>query len=417
MHWFSFLNLKSLNSESRAKRVYLDYASAPPVLPVAERAMREAHAYYGNPGAIHREGVEAKRVLEDARARVASLLGVKPREVVFTSGLTESNNVAILGLARRLACQGVTLRETHWIVSSIEHSSVLECFGEIERLGGIVTHIDPDSRGIISPESIARALRPETVLVSIGWGNNEIGTLQPLREISQLISTHEKVHSSTILLHSDAGQALLYSATLVHSLGVDLLSIGSNKLYGPHGIGALCLSKRAEISGVILGGKQERGIRAGTENIALASGFAAAFEQIAFEREAESKRIGALRDEFARDIQSRIEGVHINGDLRFTMPHMLNISIPEINSEYVTLALDSKGVAVSTKSACREGEESQSHVVYQLGDVKNSVSSVVLMKEERARNTLRFSLGRDTRAGDLRKTAEILADIVHRTPR
>ncbi len=383
------------------KRVYLDYASAPPVCAEAEAAMRKAQRFIGNPGAIHREAVEAKQHLEHARERIARALGVKTRDILFTSGLTEANNLAIVGFARALERTRRTLAGTHWIVSAIEHASVLAAFGEVERLGGSVTFIDPDTRGIILPEMIAQALKPETVLVSVGWANNEIGTIQPLRDIAAVVHAHEQKAGSTVIFHTDAGQAPLYLATTVHSLGVDLLALGSNKLYGPHGIGALYQSHRAALAPILHGGPQERGLRAGTENVALAAGFAAAFERVLRERERETKRLKQLRDEVARSLQAGVPEIVINGDLRYALPHMLNIAVPAVSTEYLTLALDSRGFALSTKSACREGEESRSHVVASLGE-----------PAWRAAHTIRISLGRDTTAGDLKRFAEVLPSIL-----
>lgn len=385
----------------KPRRIYLDYASAPPVCGEAIAAMHAAETYVGNPGAIHSEGVAARDALDRARERVAKLLEVKAREVVFTSGLTESNNIAIVGAARALERARRGLAGTHWLVSAIEHTSVLESFGEVEAFGGTVEHVQPDERGIISPEVIAKVLRPDTVFVSVGWGNNEIGTIQPLSKIARAIHEHEVAHKTIVLLHSDAGQAPLYESTTAHSLGIDLLALGGNKLYGPHGVGALYLSNRAQIARVSAGGPQERGLRPGTENVALAIGMAAAYEAQVRERDTEARRLKKLRDEFAHTLIEGIPSVVINGDLRHALPHMLNISIPNIQSEYVTLALDARGIAVSTKSACREGEESESHVVAALGG-----------DAWRAKNTIRFSLGRATTTADLQRTAAVLREIV-----
>ena len=378
--------------------------------------MREREVLIGNAGAIHSEGLTAKKSLENSRARIASLLGCKSRELIFTSGLTESNNLAILGFARKLEQTRRSIAGTHWIVSAIEHDSVLACFAEIERLGGTVSHVEPDERGIISPEAIGRVLRPETVFVSVGWANNEIGTVQPLGKIARALRSFGEKNRARITFHSDAGQAPLYLPTVVSSLGVDLLSLGGNKLYGPHGIGALYVSNKVALAPVIFGGKQERGVRAGTENVALAAGFAAVFEIVAKERKFEAERLKKLRDDFAHELASRISGLVVNGDLKHALPHMLNVSIPNIQSEYVTLALDSAGIAVSTKSACREarshaqrvsgeGEESRSHVVAALGENPPAGGW-------RAANTIRFSLGRDTTSRDVRKAAKTLIGLL-----
>lgn len=400
----------------RKRRIYLDYASAPPVAPEAREAMREAEELLGNPGAIHAEGVAAKKLLEDSRARIASLLGCKARELVFTSGLTESNNLAILGCARyiwtrRARHTGEPLNGTHWIVSAIEHDSVLACFGEIERMGGAVTFVDPDARGVVLPELVKRALRPETVFVSVGWANNEIGAIQPLGKIALAIRNRmvELGSKSLPVFHSDAGQAPLYLPTLARNLGVDLLSLGGNKLYGPHGIGALYVKKGTALAPLVLGGKQEHGARAGTESVALAAGFAAAFEAVARERDSESKRLQKLRRELARELAARIPDLVVNGEPEHALPHMLNVSIPDINAEYVALALDHAGIAVSTKSACREGEASSSHVVEALERAGGGKEG---KRDWRAQNTLRFSLGRGVAARDIIRTVKTLAGVV-----
>ncbi|OGG77455.1 hypothetical protein A3B35_02445 [Candidatus Kaiserbacteria bacterium RIFCSPLOWO2_01_FULL_54_24] len=386
---------------SNKRRVYLDYASAPPVLLEAGRAMREAERFFGNPGAIHAEAVAAKRSLEDSRARVATLLGCKARELIFTSGLTEANNLAIVGFAKRLERTKRTLAGTHWLVSSIEHDSVLGCFSEIERMGGAVSYVEPDERGIILPESVGKALRPETIFLSVGWANNELGTVQPLAKIARILREHEKKHGTNVALHSDAGQAPLYLSTVVSTLGVDLLSLGGNKLYGPHGIGALYVGKNIALAPTMFGGKQEKSLRAGTESVALAAGCAAAFEVIARERRQEAERLEKMRDGLASELVAHLPALIVNGDLRQALPHMLNISIPNISSEYVTLALDHAGIAISTKSACREGEESRSHVVEALKG-----------ENWRAENTLRFSFGRENRPGDVARTVQALREIV-----
>jgi cysteine desulfurase len=389
-------NLKNLSTRLKAGRqVYLDYASATPVSAAAVRAMRAAERLVGNPGAIHAEGVKAKKCLEEARETIARELACKAREVIFTSGLTESNDLAILGVARHLMLLNKEddVEGTHWVVSAIEHDAVLQSFAEIERLDGEITHVYPDKNGIISPETVANVVRENTVMVSVGWANNEIGVVQPLRDISRAVLAK----NPKVLIHSDAGQAPLYIAPQVHTLGVDLLALGSNKLYGPHGAGALYISNRVQATNILHGGKQERGLRPGTENVALAAGFAAALAETSKRRDAEKKRLKKLRDNFASEIVARIPDAVVNGDPDRTLPHMLNISIPNIDAEYVTLALSQKGVSISTKSACREGEESQSHVVAALSQ-----------EEWRAQNSLRFSLGRETVARDLAKAAKLL---------
>ena len=389
------------------RRIYLDYASATPLDPAAAREMARAAQVIGNPGAIHAEGVEASLELEHAREKVAHELGCKSREIVFVSGGTEANNLALLGLARKLEMKARTLSGTHWLVSSIEHPSVLECFSEIERLGGNVSHVAPDGRGIISPEAVKRHLKKETVCVSVGWANNEIGTIQPLSQIARVIRAHERAHKSKVVFHSDAGQGPLYLGTTVHSLGVDLFTLDSAKLYGPRGIGVVYLNNTVELSAINMGGAQERGLRPGTENVALAAGFAEALAVRAQSRDAEGKRMRVLRDVLAAALLKELPDAVINGDLKFSLPHMLNISLPNIQSEYITLALDHAGVAISTKSACREGQERRSHVVEAL--VPPALSEV---EGWRAENTLRISLGDETQKKDLQRFVDTLRTVV-----
>ncbi|OGG71148.1 hypothetical protein A3F27_01940 [Candidatus Kaiserbacteria bacterium RIFCSPHIGHO2_12_FULL_53_13] len=396
------------------RRIYLDYASATPVSAQALRAMREAERLVGNPSSIHSEGVEAKHALENSRSKIAAELACKAREIIFTSGITESNNLAILGCARKRELSPAGMTGTHWIVSSIEHASVLECFNEIERMGGAVSHVDPDSHGVISPDAVARSLCSGTVFVSIGWTNNELGVVQPLSAIKQVLREHEEKHGTSIIFHTDAGQGPLYRPLQVHTLGVDLLALGSAKLYGPHGIGCLYVSNRSPVASLILGGGQERGLRAGTESVALTAGFAEALMQIGCERDGEAKRLAKLRNMLAERLAEGIHGLVINGDLKRALPHMLNISIQDIRSEYFMLALDRAGIAVSTKSACNEGEMSRSHVVLRLAEAAAKEVGETHAQAWRSENTLRFSLGRATSARDIKRVSDECIAITNR---
>lgn len=291
----------------RPTRIYLDNASATLPCKEAIQALKAGWQVAGNPGAIHREGVEAKALLERSRADIAAVLQVKPRELLFTSGSTEANNLCIVGYARRLLRERGTLDGTHWIVSAIEHPSVLESFGEVERLGGAVTFVDPDTSGFVRAEALERVLRPETVLVSIGWANSEIGAIQPLRALSQLLAARAKSGLDVPLLHSDLGQAPLFRVPHVHTLGLDMAVLGSGKLYGPRGIAAVFLSDRAQVVAGSWGGDQERGLRAGTENPALAAGFAAALSALAVRRESDAIGQATLRDKLRERLSRELE--------------------------------------------------------------------------------------------------------------
>jgi cysteine desulfurase len=267
------------------KRIYLDYASATPILPIGASTVAAVSKMFGNPGGMHREAVQAKAQLGKARASIASAIGCTANRIVLTSGGTEGNNIAVLGVAQHIIRTSGDLSKTHWIASAIEHDSILNVFSEVERLGGKVSYVEPNQNGIIEPSALALTLRPETVFVSIGWANSEIGVVQPISRLAKVIREHETISKTRVYLHADAGQAPVYEKTTVHSLGVDILTLDSGKLYGPRGIGALYVKPDVFMSSIIFGGKQELGLRPGTENVALAAGFAASFAQVVQERE------------------------------------------------------------------------------------------------------------------------------------
>lgn len=394
-----------------AKRVYLDFAATTPLVSEARKAWEDASAALGNPSSIHSSGIEAHERLERARAELARELSCKSGEVYFTSGATESNNLAILGAARAKEMKGAGLSATHWVTSSIEHASVLNCFHELARRGARVSFVPPEPSGRVSATAVAAALLPETVLVSVGWANNEIGVVQPLSQIARAIRAYEKERGARITFHTDAGQAPLYKTPSVHTLGVDALSLGAHKLYGPHGVGALYLSAKMtadkRILPLFLGGGQEEGLRPGTEDVPGVAGFAASFALIARERDTEAVRVKALRDELAKRIRASIPDSVINGDLSSALPHMVNLSLPEMSGEYAALALDAAGIEVSTKSACHEGEEKGSHVISALEAAEKKAA----VPWRRAASALRFSLGRTTTMRDIERAAEALAAV------
>jgi len=368
----------------------MDYAAATPVSKRAMEAQNKAAAIFGNPGAIHEGGVAAKTALEDARKQVALFLGCRAKEIIFTSGGTESNNLCILGFAHLREKEKGSLKNTHWITTEIEHPSVLECFKEIERRGGKVTYLSPNERGAIQPNALKEAIREDTIFISIGWGNNEIGVVQPLHALSKAI----KEKNERAIFHTDAGQAPLYFPSIVHGLGVDLLTLDSGKLYGPRGVGGVYKKTHVNIAPLFYGGAQEHGLRPGSENVALAAGFAEAIKEGGEQRESEAKRLSSLRSFFIKEMTKAIQGSVINGDSPIMLPHIVSISIPKIDNEYVTLALDHGGVFISTKSTCLEGEADSSHVIAALRGEK-----------WRAKNALRFSLGRETTKSDVRYAA------------
>jgi len=374
----------------------MDYAAATPVSKGAHEAQVKMREIFANPGAIHKDGVEAKTALEDARGQIGLFLGCRAREVIFTSGGTESNNLAILGHARFLEKERGTLADTNWITTKIEHPSVLECFKEISLLGGEVIFISPNEHGVITPDTLRANIKDSTVLVSVGWANSEIGTVQPLHDLSKII----KEKDSRIVFHTDAGQAPLYKPSIANGLGVDMISLDSGKLYGPRGIGALYKKSSVPVSPLFFGGAQEYGLRPGSENVSLAAGFAYALKEASEKREKETIRLERVRCVFIERITELIKGVVVNGEGKTNLPNVINVSIPDIDNEYITLALDNIGVSVSTKSSCLEGEEDISHVVDALGGGK-----------WRAKNSIRFSFGSDTFEKDADYVAQKLSEL------
>jgi cysteine desulfurase len=406
------------------KRIYLDHAATTPidkrVLSVMQKISSEA---YGNPSSIHKEGVEAKKVLSEARKDIADCIGANPDEIIFTSGGTESNNLAIFGAVnlpphlsppleqgRRTDVDGRSPSLSsegrvgvgwfpHIIVSSIEHPSVLECVRELEKRGAEVTYVPVGNDGIVSPKDVKEALRENTALVSVMYANNEIGTIQPIAEIAKVIR-HSK---SKPLFHTDACQAANYLDMNVLRLGVDLMTFNASKMYGPKGVGALFVKRGIKISPVIFGGGQEKGIRSGTENVAGVKGFAEAMRITERMKAKESARLTKLRDLFIKEILKKIPAAVLNGNAENRLPNNVNISISDIDAESYVISLDARGIAASTGSACANiaHDGKVSHVVESLG-----------FGRDRAASSLRFTLGRNTTKEEVEKAVKVLFDLV-----
>ena len=352
------------------RKIYLDYASS-------------ALAESANPGAIHELGVKEKDRLEEARARVARVLGAHSDEIIFTSGATESNNLVILGMPRG-----------HFVTTNIEHASVLEpC-----KARGKATLVEVEKNGIVDPQKIQRALRSNTRLVSVMYANNEIGTIQPIREIGKVIRHFNKTHNTRVYFHTDAVQAVNYLPINVEKLGVDLMSFNSAKIYGPKGVGTLYVRRGMPLHQIMFGGNQERGLRPGTENVEGAVALARALEEVEKIKEREVKRLTKLRDYFFKRLP---QGVIANGDLEARLPNNVNITIPKIPSDLLVIELSAHGIMASAKSACKSGDEAPSHVISAIHpEIKGEIGS------------LRFSLGRETTKSDLEKTIRALSDIL-----
>lgn len=374
------------------KRVYLDYAAMTPIDP---RVMRVMNKYsvnkYGNPSAWYKEGVFAKNELDKSRKSIANFLHAHQDEIVFTSGGTEANNLAMMGVVEKIANKK-GYKKIHIIVSSIEHSSIIECARECERRGAKVDYLSVDKDGVISLEELKEKINENTVFISIMTVNNEIGSIEPIRDIAKVVrQARERISKSDIypILHTDASQAPLYLNLNVEQLGVDLLTLDAMKTYGPRGVGLLYIKRKISeyISPIIFGGGQEGGIRSGTENLPLVAGFAKSLELAEKYKEKERVRIDTLKRHFIDGLLKINKNIIINGDPNKTASHILNVSIPNINNEFFVLQLDAKGFACSTKSACLR-DEHESYVLKAVGTDSNT--------------SIRFSFGRWTKRGDIR---------------
>ncbi|MCX6715812.1 MAG: cysteine desulfurase family protein [Candidatus Taylorbacteria bacterium] len=384
------------------KRIYLDYAS---LTPIDRRVLREMKKYsgseYANPSSIYMEGVSAKRAMEDGRKRIGGFLNAHPDEIIFTSGGTEANSLSIEGAEKAVRHIGNT--KPHIITTNIEHSSIIETVNMMEERGVEVTRLAVDRAGLVSLEELKKAIRPNTFLVSIMMVNNEIGTVQPIREIAKVIR-HARVNitkSNYPLFHTDAAQAASCLDLNVEQLGVDLMTIDSGKVYGPRGIGALYIRRGTQIEPIIYGGGQEHGMSSGTENLPAVMGFAKALDIAKAACEKEVARLSDLTKFFIDSLMKINPNISINPGMNPVNTGILNISIPSIDNEFFVLQLDAKGVAVSTKSSCLRDED-ESYVLKAIGaDSKTSV---------------RFSFGRQTKKHDLKKTISIIGRILAKKP-
>jgi len=398
----------------KCKQVYLDNASTTPVDPKVLRVMLPYFQNkYGNPSSLHTLGRESKIAIEMARKNIAKHIGVEAEEITFTSGGTESDNLAMFGIARAYKEKG-----KHIIVSSIEHKAILDSCKKLEKEGFEITYLKVDKNGLVSLEQLSLSLRPDTILVSIMHANNEIGTIQPIKEIARVIEEFKTVryceesatrqsqkkdrllqplrndrsinNSLFPIFHTDACQAIGALSIKIKDLGVDALTMSSSKIYGPKGIGCLYINKEYKIEPIIYGGGQEKGLRSGTENVAEIVGFSEAFSISEKKRVSESKRLIKLRDYFLSKINKEIDGVLVNGDLKQRLPNNINISIKGVEGESLLLLLDSYGVYCSTGSACSSLDLSPSYVLLAIG-----------LPLELAHCSVRFSLGRYTKKSDI----------------
>ncbi len=372
-------------------RIYLDYAATTPTHPEVVKAMLPYFTEtFGNPSSIHSYGQEAKGAIEEAREKVASLIGAQSGEIVFTSGGTEADNFALKGVA--FANEG---RGDHIITSAIEHHAVLETCKFLERRGFKVTYLPVDSYGVVDPDDVRKAITTRTILISVMHANNEVGTIETTAEIGRVSK------EAGVYFHTDAVQTVGHIPVEVNKLGVDLLAMSAHKLYGPKGMGALYIRKGTKLVSFIHGGEQERRRRAGTENVPGIIGFGKAAEIAQQEIAGEAERLTYLRDRLINGLLERIDHTRLNGHPVNRLPNNVNISVDYVEGESMLLNLDLEGICASTGSACNSSSLEPSHVLLAMG-----------LSHEQAHGSLRFSLGKWTTEEEIVRVLDALPRIV-----
>jgi len=373
------------------KQIYLDYSATTPTHPEVVKAMLPYFTeVFGNASSIYSCGQEARGAMEEARTKVANLIGARSEEIVFTSGGTEADNFAIKGVASVIEPKG-----NHIITSSIEHHAVLETAKYLGKRGFSVTHLPVDAYGLVDPDDVEKAITDETILISIMHASNEVGTIEPISEIGKIAK------EAGVYFHTDAVQTVGHIPIDVNELGVDLLSMSAHKLYGPKGIGALYIRKGTKMVPFMHGGEQERSRRASTQNVSGIVGFGRAVELAREEMDEEAERLIYLRDKLIKGLQERIDHIRLNGHPSKRLPNNVNISVDYVEGESMVLNLDLEGICVSTGSACTSSTLEPSHVLLALG-----------LPPEEAHGSLRFSLGRLNTEEEMERVLDILPKIV-----
>lgn len=374
------------------RSVYLDHSATTPVDPrVVDAMLPYFTEKFGNASSLHRWGQAALTALDESRRTVAEILNADPKEIIFTSGGSESDNLALRGIALALRARG-----NHIIITPIEHHAVLNTAAQLEKeLGFEVTRVPVNRHGAVNPDDIARAITPQTVLISVMYANNEIGTIEPLAEIAKIARTGK------IAFHTDAVQAGGYLPLDVQKLGIDLMSLGSHKFHGPKGVGVLYARAGTPLLPTQTGGSHERNRRAGTENIPYVVGFASALKIAQSEREQTNARLVAMREKLVEGILERVPGSEITGDPKNRLPGHASFVIPDAIGDEMVLGLDLAGIAASTGSACTAGSLEPSHVLAAMG-----------YAPELARGALRLTLGRENTIEDVEYAVNAVADVV-----
>ena len=373
------------------KRIYLDYAATTPMRSEVLEAMQPyLTEVFGNPSSIYSYGHEAKAGVDKARTAVASLLGAREEEIVFTGGGTEADNFAIKGIGFANRSKG-----NHIITSSIEHHAVLETCQFMETQGFAVTYLQVDKYGMVDPDDVKNAITPETILITIMHANNEIGTIQPISEIGRI------AREAGVYFHTDAVQTAGHIPSDVNELNVDMLSTSAHKLYGPKGVGALYLRKGTRIIPLIHGGEQENNRRASTENVAGIVGFGKAAELAKLELKVESTRIAAMRDRLVNSLEKNIDEIQLNGHRTRRLPNNINLTVAYTEGESIVLNLDLKGICASTGSACTSSSLEPSHVLVAIG-----------LPQEIAYSSFRMTLGKWNTDEDIDRVIQVLPEVI-----
>lgn len=381
------------------KRIYLDYAASTPVDPRVKKAMDDFSLLgYANPAGFHEEGLYAKRALESARKTIAGLIGAKAPEIIFTSSTTESNNLAILGAARANREFG-----RHLITTASEHVSVLNVFKQLEKERFEVTYLPADEFGMVSADQVKNAIRPDTILVSVIFASNEIGTISPIGQIGKGIKEMKSLRQAQgkglPYFHTDAAQAVPHIKINAEDLEIDLASFSSSKMYGPKGAAALYIKHGTNVNPIIFGGSQENGMRPGTQDVSGIVGFEKAVEITKSESEDEDKKLASMRGKIIKEIKSAFPDALINGHPTERLANNVNFSIHGIKGEDLVIAMDMAGFAISTRSACDTKNAEPPHVIKSLG-----------RSDEEAWGAVRITLGRYTSPEDIDRFLKVLVE-------
>lgn len=397
------------------KRIYLDHAAATPVTPLAQSAMQPYFSEdFANPSAIHKEGVAARIAVDGARKQIAAMLRVQPSEIIFTGSATESANLAILGAVRAWKKQHPT-QTPHVIISAIEHEAVFGPARALEAEGVRLSILPVSADGIVKLDELSTMITFDTVVIAVMYANNEIGTIEPIGETAKIIRKWKKEERGVVrgerptlddqypLLYSDASQAPNYLECIPASLGVDMMTLSSAKVYGPKGSGLLFCARGTNMDPILHGGGQERGFRPGTENVSAIIGFQEALHQASQMRAEETERLTQIRDVTVTLLKETFPLITVNGSLEHRLANNINFSFPDIDHEFLALALDARGFSVATKSACSETEAEISHVLLALKQEEH---------ETRPVSGIRISMGRGTTLEAMQEFVAVLREIM-----